>query len=300
MSVETLERRLPASASPDRRRRASAGRIGLGAMLALGVGIALTFLALPIIALFAEIPLGSVPTLLSDPAVQSALEVTARTNAIANLFILGFGTPLAYLLATRRFRGRALVITLVELPLVMPPAVAGIGLLAAFGAGGLFGDDLRQAGIFLPFTQWAVVLAVTFVASPFYVRQAISAFEGVDPNLTDAARTLGAGPTRTFWRVALPLAAAGLLAGWVLAFARGVGEFGATIVFAGNVKGVTQTLTLAVYEQLDAKFDIALAIGILLVVLSAAVLLSYKMIVSWKDSTSRSPSAFGRSRSTWS
>jgi molybdate transport system permease protein len=300
MSVETLERRLPASASPDRRRRASAGRIGLGAMLALGVGIALTFLALPIIALFAEVPLGSVPTLLSDPAVQSALEVTARTNAIANLFILGFGTPLAYLLATRRFRGRALVITLVELPLVMPPAVAGIGLLAAFGAGGLFGDDLRQAGIFLPFTQWAVVLAVTFVASPFYVRQAISAFEGVDPNLTDAARTLGAGPTRTFWRVALPLAAAGLLAGWVLAFARGVGEFGATIVFAGNVKGVTQTLTLAVYEQLDAKFDIALAIGILLVVLSAAVLLSYKMIVSWKDSTSRSPSAFGRSRSTWS
>ena len=140
----------------------------------------------------------------------------------------------------------------------------------------------------LPFTEWAVVLAVTFVASPFYVRQAITAFEAVDRTLVDAARTLGAGPARTFWRIWLPLAAAGLVAGWVLAFARGVGEFGATIVFAGNVSGETQTLTLAVYEQLDANFDVALAIGILLVVLSAGVLLSYKLIVSWRDSTSTS------------
>jgi molybdate transport system permease protein len=262
-----------------------AGRLGLAAALSLCVGITLTFLALPIVALFAEIPLASVPDLLGDPVVRKALEVTARTNAIANVLILAFGTPLAYLLATKRFRGRALVVTLVELPLVMPPAVAGIGLLAAFGAGGLLGGDLRDAGIFLPFSEWAVVLAVTFVASPFYIRQAIAAFEGIDPTLTAAARTLGAGPARTFWRVSMPLAAAGLVAGWVLAFARGVGEFGATIVFAGNVQGKTQTLTLAVYEQLDANFDVALAIGVLLVVLSAGVLLSYKMIVSWRDSS---------------
>ena len=232
--------------------------------------------------------------------MQDALKVTARTNAIANLLIIGIGTPMAYLLATRSFRGRSLVVTLVELPLVLPPAVAGIGLLAALGAGGLFGDNLRDAGIVLPFSQWAVVLAVTYVASPFYLRQAISAFEAVDPTLTAAARTLGAGPARTFWRVSLPLAAAGLVAGWVLAFARGVGEFGATIVFAGNIRNETQTLTLAVYEQLDANFDVALAIGILLVVLSAAVLLSYKVIVSWRDSTSTSPSPFGRLRSTFS
>jgi molybdate transport system permease protein len=259
--------------------------------------VALTFLALPLIALFAEIPLADVPRLLKDPAVRDALTVTARTNAVANLLIVGVGTPTAYLLASRRFRGRSIVVTLVELPLVLPPAVAGIGMLAAFGAGGLFGGNLRRAGIVLPFSEWAVVLAVTFVASPFYLRQAISAFEAVDPTLTAAARTLGAGPARTFWRVSLPLAAAGLVAGWVLAFARGVGEFGATIIFAGNVRGETQTLTLAVYEQLDANFDIALAIGILLVVLSAAVLLSYKMIVSWRDSTSPSPSLSGRSRS---
>jgi molybdate transport system permease protein len=274
-----------------------AGRAAVAALLALCVGITLTFLALPIIALFAEVPLSSVPDLLRDPAVLKALEVTARTNLVANILILAFGTPLAYLLATRRFRGRSLVVTLVELPLVLPPAVAGIGLLAAFGAQGLFGDDLKNAGLFLPFSELAVILAVTFVASPFYIRQAITAFESVDPTLTAAARTLGAGPTRTFWRISLPLAGAGLVAGWVLAFARGVGEFGATIVFAGNVQGKTQTLTLAVYEQLDANFDVALAIGVLLVVLSAGVLLSYKLILSWRDSTSPSSARSGRSSS---
>ncbi|MDX6682837.1 MAG: molybdate transport system permease protein [Solirubrobacteraceae bacterium] len=267
-------------------------------MLALCVGTTLAFLAVPIVALFAEVPLGDVPRLLGTPVVQDALRVTARTNIVANLLILGFGTPTAYFLATRRFRGRALVVTLVELPLVLPPAVAGIGLLAAFGVGGLIGPDLADAGIVLPFSEWAVVLAVTFVASPFYVRQAITAFEGVDRTFVEAARTLGAGPARTFWRIFMPLAASGLVAGWVLGFARGVGEFGATIVFAGNVSGRTQTLTLAVYEQLDSNFDVALAIGILLVVLSAGVLLSYKMIVSWRDSTSQSASPFARSRST--
>jgi molybdate transport system permease protein len=270
----------------------------MAGLLALCVGITLTFLALPIVALFTEVPLGDVPHLLRDPTVQDALAVTARANLISNLLIIALGTPTAYVLATRRFRGRALVVTLLELPLVLPPAVAGIGLLSAFGVLGLLGPQLQDAGIVLPFSQWAVVLAVTFVASPFYMRQAITAFEGVDRTFVDAARTLGAGPVRTFWRIWLPLASAGLVAGWVLAFARGVGEFGATIVFAGNVRGQTQTLTLAVYEELDSNFDVALAIGILLVVLSAGVLLSYKLIVSWRDSTSQSVSPFGRSRST--
>jgi molybdate transport system permease protein len=229
--------------------------------------------------------------------VRDAIAVTARTNAIANVLIVVVGTPVGYLLATRAFRGRTLAVTLVELPLVLPPAVAGIGLLAAFGAGGLLGKPLADAGIVLPFTEWAVVMAVTFVASPFYVRQAISAFESVDTTLTDAARTLGAGPGRTFWRIGLPLAAGGLLAGWVLAFARGVGEFGATIVFAGNVRGQTQTLTLTIYEQLEANFDVALSIGVLMVVLSAGVLLSYKILSSWRRSSSTSPSPFARSSS---
>jgi molybdate transport system permease protein len=271
--------------------------VAFAALLALCAGIFLTFLAIPLVALFTETPLDQIPDLLSDPVVQNILSVTVRTNLIANGLTLLLGTPTAYLLATRRFPGRALLVTLVELPLVLPPAVAGIGLLAAFGAGGLLGDPLQEAGIGIPFTEWAVVLAITFVASPFYVRQAIAAFEAVDPQLPAAARTLGAGPPRTFFRIFLPLAAGGLAAGWVLAFARGVGEFGATIMFAGNVPGVTQTLTLGIYEQLEANFDLALAIGVLLVILSAAVLLTYKLISSWRSSTSTSISAFGPSLS---
>jgi molybdate transport system permease protein len=268
------------------------------ALLALCTGVTLAFLAIPIVAIFTQVPLGDVPDLLGRPAVRDALAVTARTNAIANALILAFGTPTAWLIARRRFPGRALVVTLIELPLVLPPAVAGVGLLAAVGASGLFGGALRDAGVVLPFTEWAVVLAITFVASPFYVRQAISAFESVDPTLTDAARTLGAGPGRTFWRIGLPLAAGGLLAGWVLAFARGIGEFGATIIFAGNVRGKTQTLTLTIYEQLETNLDVALAIGVLLVVLSGGVLLSYKILSTWRRSSSTSPSPFARSSST--
>jgi molybdate transport system permease protein len=274
-----------------------AGRAGFTAFLALAAGILLAFFALPLVALFTQAPLGEIPKLLGEPVLQEILLVTLKTNLIANVLIIALGTPTAYLLATRRFPGRALLVTLVELPLVLPPAVAGIGLLAAFSAGGLLGTPLEEAGIVIPFTQWAVVMAITFVASPFYVRQAIASFEAVDPQLQDASRTLGVGPARTFLRVSLPLAAGGLIAGWVLAFARGIGEFGATIMFAGNVPGVTQTLTLGIYEQLDANFDLALAIGVLLVILSAGVLLAYKMISSWRTSISTSTSPFRLSRS---
>ena len=268
------------------------------AVLALAVGVTLAFLAVPLVALFAEVPLTRVPGLLGDPAVRDAIAVTARANAVANVLVVAFGTPTAWVLATRRFRGRSLVLTLTELPLVLQPAVAGIALLAAFGATGLLGPALDGAGIVLPFTEWAVVLAIAFVASPFYLRQAIAAFEAVDPALVDTARTLGAGPARRFARIVLPLAAGGLVAGWVLAFARGIGEFGATIIFAGNVRGVTQTMTLAIYEQLDTSLDVAIALAILMLVLSAGVLLTYKLLVSWRRSTSTSTSRFATSPST--
>ena len=218
--------------------------------------------------------------------------VTLKTSAIANVIILVVGTPAAYFLATRRFPGRPVVITLIELPLVLPPAVAGIGLLAAFGRVGLLGDELGAFGVTLPFTQTAVVMAVIFVASPFYLRQAIAAFEAVDPNLIDAARTLGARPFRAFWRVALPLAAGGLAAGWALAFARGLGEFGATIIFAGSFQGVTQTLPLAIYGEFERDFDTALAIGALLIVFSAALLLAVKLVPRWTRLSSPSTSVF--------
>lgn len=195
--------------------------------------------------------------------------------------ILVFGTPAAYWISSRHGVARDVVVTLVELPLVLPPAVAGIGLLVAFGRAGLLGGTVDALGIDVAFTKVAVILAVTFVASPFFLRTAIAAFEAIDPTLPAAARTLGAGPGRVFFRVMLPLAKGGLGAGAALAFARGLGEFGATIMFAGSLQGVTQTLSLAIYEQFDVDFNVALAISALLIVVSAVVLLSVKLMTRW-------------------
>ena len=256
--------------------------------LVLAAGIALGFLLLPIVAIFLRVPPGELVSALRSDVAKDALVVTFETNLIALALILVVGTPTAYWAATRRSRLRDLVVTLIELPLVLPPAVAGIGLLAAFGRLGLLGGTLDALGIDVAFNKVAVVLAVTFVASPFYVRTAVSAFETLDPNLPAAARTLGAGPGGVFFRVALPLAAGGLGAGAALAFARGLGEFGATIMFAGSLQGVTQTLSLAIYEQFDLDFDVALAISAVLVATSAATLLSVKLVTRWR-STSSSP-----------
>jgi molybdate transport system permease protein len=268
--------------------------VGLWAAAVLALG----FMLLPIASIFLRVPPADLIERMGSDAAVDALVVTLKTNLVANALILLVGTPAAYLIATRRFRMRPLAITLVELPLVLPPAVAGIGLLAAFGRVGLLGGSLETLGLSLPFTQAAVVLAVTFVAAPFYLRTAIAAFEAVDPDLTGAARTLGAGPARTFLRVALPLAAGGLSAGAALAFARGIGEFGATIMFAGSLQGVTQTLSLAVYEQFDVDFDTALAIGAELVLVSGAVLLAVKLIPGWTRSTSPFATLSGPSRSS--
>jgi molybdate transport system permease protein len=263
-------------------------RWALAAATVTAAAAALFFLLLPIAAIFLRVPLGRLLHQLSTPVVTDALIVSAKTSAIAQTLIILFGTPLAYLLATRRFTGHNLVVTLVELPLVLPPAVAGLGLLAAFGRAGLLGTSI-------PFTQTAVVLAVAFVASPLYIRQAIAAFEAVDPNLVAASRTLGAGPTRTFFRVMLPLARGGLAAGAALAFARGLGEFGATIMFAGSLQGVTQTLPLAIYSEFAINFDAALAMGALLVAVSAVLLVTIKLVLSWQPSRLTSGFLFARS-----
>jgi molybdate transport system permease protein len=249
---------------------------------AAAVVLTLTFLLLPLLAVFLRVSPLTLVRQLGSEVVVDALVVSLKTSAIAHLFILVVGTPAAYVLALKRFRGRRLAIALVELPLVLPPAVAGIALLAAFGRRGLLGDSLSVLGVSIPYTQAAVVMAVAFVASPFYVRQAIAAFEAVDPALLEASRTLGARPLATFRRVALPLAAGGLGAGSALAWARGLGEFGATIMFAGSLQGVTQTLPLAIYAQLARDFDVALAVGGFLVLVSAAILLTVKLLPSWR------------------
>jgi molybdate transport system permease protein len=256
------------------------------AIVFLAAFVALAFLALPVIAIFARVPPGKLVAQLGNPVVTDALLVSVKTTAVAQALVLLLGTPAAFVLS-KRFRGRDLLVTLVELPLVLPPAVAGLGLLAAFGRLGLLHTSI-------PFTQAAVVLAVSFVASPLYIRAAIAAFEGVDENVVAASRTLGAGPTRTFFRVILPLARAGLAAGTALAVARGLGEFGATIMFAGSLRGVTETLPLAVYSEFNVDFDVALAISALLVVISAALLVALK----WRPSPSTSPFRFAPSSSS--
>ena len=253
--------------------------------LVAATALALAFLLLPVVAIFLRVSPGHLFAQLGNPVARDALLVSLKTNAIAEALILLVGTPAAYFLARRRFRGRALVITAIELPLVLPPAVAGIALIATFGRFQLLGGSLHALGLDVGFTQAAVVLAILFVASPFYLRQGIAAFEAVDGALLDAARTLGARPHRVFFRVALPLALGGLGAGAALAFARALGEFGATIMFAGSLRGVTQTLPLAIYSEFERDFHVALALGALLVVISFAILLSIKLVPAWTRST---------------
>jgi molybdate transport system permease protein len=260
------------------------------------IAVVLAFLALPIVALFTYQPVHQLIHGFGTRLATDAILVSLKTNAIAFALMIGLGTPFAYVLARARFPGRDVAVTLVEVPLVMPPAVAGLALLVAFGRLGLLGHTLGALGIDLAFTPAAVVIAILFVASPFYLRGAIAAFEAVDPTLIDVAGTLGAGPVRRMVRVAIPLARGGLGAAAVVAFARGLGEFGATILFAGSFQGSTQTLSLAVYSLFDANLDQVIAIGVLLIILSAAILITAKLLVrSWTSSPSTSSSPADRS-----
>ncbi len=247
--------------------------VGLG----VAMGVVLAFLALPVVAVFVNVSPGRLVSSLGDPGAVAALKLSLETTAVAVAIILAVGTPAAYGLATRSFPGRSVVITLVELPLVLPPAVAGIALLAAFGPAGLLGAALSDAHIQLVLQTAGVVVALVFVAAPFYLRQAQTAFGAVDPSWLEASRTLGANEARTFARVAVPAARAGLLAGLGLAWGRALGEFGATLIFAGSFRGITQTTPLAIYDQFSTDLTGALALSAVLVIVAAALLLSVKL-----------------------
>ncbi len=257
-------------------------------LLAGALAVAFVFLALPMVAIFVNTSPGALLDSLGDAESLDALRLSFETSALALALIVVVGTPAAYLLATRWFRGRALVITVLELPLVLPPAVAGIALLAALGPKGILGSALADAGVELVLATAGVVVALTFVASPFYLRQAQAAFAAVDPTLLAAARTLGAGEARAFVRVAIPLARGGLAAGAALAWGRALGEFGATLMFAGSLRGVTQTAPLAIYDRFAEDFPAALALSAVLLAVSAAVLLAVKLAAG--------PEALGRAR----
>jgi molybdate transport system permease protein len=264
----------------------SATRAGwFGALLVAALTVTLLFLTVPIAAIFLDTaPLDLVDSLGEEGSLE-ALRLSLLCSAAAVTVIVLVGTPAAYLLATRRFRGRAAMVTLVELPLVLPPAVAGIGLLAALGPEGLFGG----AGPELVLTTAGVIVALTFVSAPFYIRQAQAGFEALDATLLDASRTLGSGEARTFLRVAIPAAGPSLAAGLALAWGRALGEFGATLMFAGSFRGITQTVPLAIYERFSTDFTGALALSAVLVAVSAALLLAVKLLsgTAWLGGAAR-------------
>jgi molybdate transport system permease protein len=244
----------------------------------LSLAVLLAFLILPIVAIFTHTSPGSLIAALGDESAREALRLSFLTSAIAMALIVAVGTPAAYLLATKDFRGRAAVLTLIELPLIVPPAVAGLGLLAAFGPNGILGSLLSDAGIALVFQTAGVVVALTFVASPFYVRQAVAAFAAVPTSMLESADDLGARPSRTLLSVAIPSARPGLLAGFSLALGRALGEFGATLMFAGSFPGTTQTAPLAIFAEFNSDFTGALALAAVLIALAGALLLSVKLV----------------------
>ncbi|HEY5628455.1 MAG TPA: ABC transporter permease [Candidatus Limnocylindrales bacterium] len=263
----------PVSRTP--RRGFDAGR----PMAALAFAAALV-LGLPVVALVGRALLdGSLVGAVGTAAVLDALGLSLVTTSVSLVLMVLLGTPLALLLARRRFRGSMLLETVIDLPIVLPPSVAGLALLLLLGRNGLLGPPLAAMGIELPFTTAAVVVAQCFVAAPFYVRSARTGFASVDHDLEDAARVDGASERALFLRVTVPLASSALAAGLVMSWARALGEFGATIMFAGNIEGRTQTLPLVVYSEFQAAgLDTSVAAASILVLAAFGVLIAVRLL----------------------
>jgi len=287
------ERRASSTTHDSRPTNHDSPRRGAGLGVLFGVPSAVfvvVILALPLVALLWRVG-GSGIFLASirKPLVVQSLRLTAVTSLITLLVSIALGTPLAYGLARARFPGKRLLDTLVDLPIVLPPVVAGVGLLVAFGRRGLVGQylqgtvtvpliGLRLPELALSFSTTAVILAQIFVAAPFFIRAARAGFARVEREVEDAAAIDGASPWQIFRLVTVPLCLPALSSGLVLCWARAVGEFGATMMFAGNFQGRTQTLPLAIMGALESDLDAALAIAVLLVVLSFALLLAYRLL----------------------
>lgn len=259
-----VARRHPASPGP--------GVVGL----AVGVGV---LLGLPVVVLVVRAVVdGALAEALRTPVVTDALVLSLTTTAASLVLTVALGLPLAFVLARRRFRGSSILETVVDLPIVLPPSVAGLALLLVFGRYGLIGGSLSALGIVIPFTTAAVVVAQTFVAAPFFIRSARTGFGAVDSDLEDAARVDGARELLVFRWVTVPLASSALAAGLVMSWARALGEFGATIMFAGSVPGRTQTLPLVVYAAFQAgDLDASIAAAAILVLAAFGVLVAVRV-----------------------
>jgi molybdate transport system permease protein len=237
----------------------------------------LALLVLPMLALLVASSPAEVLAGTRSPLFGRALWLSARTTVVSLALVVLAGTPLAWWLATASGRAARVVEAIVDLPIVVPPAVVGIALLEAFGRRGLLGPTLGAVGIQIPFTTLAVVLAQIVVAAPFFVQTAAAAFRRVDADLLIVARTLGQSPRGAFLRVAVPIALPGLIGGAALAWARALGEFGATLLFAGNLPGTTQTMPLAIYMALESDVRVAVALSLVLAAVSVFLLLALRV-----------------------
>jgi molybdate transport system permease protein len=257
------------------------GREWLVSGLAIGsLGLLAGFIAVPILALVVWTVSEEAWGAMASPVARDALLLSMKTTAATMIILIVLGTPAAYVLARGRFRGSRVLNTLVELPIVLPPSAAGIALLLAFGRFGLVGQYLNVFGITLSFTTVAVVMAEVFVAAPFYLRQAATGFSEVDRAIEEAALVDGADRTAAFIRVTIPLAFPALVAGAVMAWARALGEFGATIIFAGNFRGITQTIPLAIYSEFQRNIDASVALSVLVLGFAFAVILAVRYLTS--------------------
>ncbi len=261
---------------PMRARRRGPGDWALLAM----AGFAGLFLALPVVVLVGRAVLdGSLGRALASPAVVEGLRLSLATTAISLVIAVGLGLPLAVVLARQRFRGQGLIEAIVDLPIVLPPSVAGLALLLVLGRRGFLGEPLTALGIEIPFTTVAVIIAQVFVSAPFFVRSARTGLAGVDRDLEDAARVDGASESQVFRHITVPLAGRALAAGIVMSWARSLGEFGATIMFAGSLEGRTQTLPLVVYGQFEGgDLDLSIAAAAILVLAAAGVLVAVRVL----------------------
>src|SRR3989337_2445676 len=237
------------------------------------------FILLPLAALLMKVPYQDIFKSIQDQQVRQAIQLSLVTSLFSVLVTILFGTPVAYLLARSRRRTVTLIDTIIDLPTILPPAVAGGALLSAFGRRGMFGAWLADIGITLPFTQAAVIMAQTFVASPFYVKAAAIGFSGIRTELFADSALDGASRWQTFWHVTIPLARRSILSGAVMTWARALGEFGATIIFAGNFPGRTQTMPLAIYIGFELELEIALTLSVILILFSFIALIVAKGIL---------------------
>jgi len=266
------------------------GRAGIDVAVAFAplALIFVAFMAIPLVAMFwRALDSGELAKNLTSDMVMHAMKLSAITSTISLVLAIVFGTPVAYLLAKRNFPGKILVDLLVDLPIVLPPTVAGVALLVAFGRRGVLGQHLESSGIELAFTGTAVVLAQLFVSAPYYIRTVKAGFESVSPEYEGVAATLGASPLRIFYRIVLPLSWPSVVAGGILCWARGLSELGATLIFAGNFEGRTQTMPLAIIGVFDAgrSINVAIALSVILVI-AAGVLLTLLRLLARSASRS--------------